>query len=249
MSTYPLTANAFIEKLATHQSDEELKKIKRYFKSQAGQYGEGDEFMGVKMGLVFQTAKEFVEMPIIELEKMLENPIHEIRTGAVSIMDKAARAKKITKERHKDLFDLYIRRHDRINNWDLVDLGCLHMTGSYLLDKPKAILYDLAKSDIIWERRTAILATCYFIKKGEVNDTFKIAEILADDKEDLVHKGVGWMLRFAGDKDRPRLLTFLDNYASTMPRTMLRYAIEKLDKEKRTHYLSLKRLKSISINI
>jgi 3-methyladenine DNA glycosylase AlkD len=236
-----LTANHFIEKLSVHQSDEELKKIQRYFKSEAGQYGEGDQFLGVKMGLVFQTAKEFIEMPISELEKMLENPVHEIRTGAVSIMDKASREKKISRERLKDLFDLYMRRHDRINNWDLVDLGCLYMTGSYLFDKPRTILYELAKSNDIWERRTAILATCFFIKKGDVNDTFNIAELLIEDEEDLVHKGVGWMLRFAGDKDQPRLLSFLDRYAAIMPRTMLRYTIEKLDKAQRIHYLGLKK--------
>ncbi len=242
MSTERLTAAAFIEKLSNYQSDEELKKIQRYFKSDAGQYGEGDKFMGVKMGLVFQTAKEFIEMPIAEIEKMLENPIHEVRTGAVSIMDKASRNKKITAERLKELFDLYIRRHDRINNWDLVDLGCLYMTGSYLLNKPRTILYDLAKSDSIWERRTSILATCFFIKKAEVTDTFAIAEILLTDKEDLVHKGVGWMLRFAGDKDKPRLIAFLDAYSGTMPRTMLRYAIEKLTKEQREYYLGLKKI-------
>ncbi len=242
MSTKHLTAAAFIEKLTTYQSDDELKKIQRYFKSDTGQYGEGDKFMGVKMGLVFQTAKEFIDMPIAEIENMLENPIHEIRTGAVSIMDKASRDKKIKPERLKELYDLYIRRHDRINNWDLVDLGCLYMTGSYLINKPRTILYELAKSDSIWERRTAILATCFFIKKGDLDDTFAIAEMLLSDKEDLVHKGVGWMLRFAGDKDKPRLLAFLTTYAGTMPRTMLRYAIEKLTKEQRNYYLALKKL-------
>lgn len=247
MLNNPLTAKAFIEKLATHQSDEELRKIQRYFKSEAGQYGEGDQFMGVKMGLVFETAKEFIAMPIAELEEMLESPIHEIRTGAVSIMDKASREKKISKERLKDLFDLYMRRHDRINNWDLVDLGCLYMTGSYLFDKPRTILYELAKSNNLWERRTAIVGTCFFIKKGEVDDTFNIAEILIEDKEDLVHKGVGWMLRFAGDKDRPRLLSFLDVHAVAMPRTMLRYTIEKLDKAQRTHYLGLKKIKNFTL--
>ncbi|SFG94008.1 DNA alkylation repair protein [Pedobacter insulae] len=244
MSTQFLTAAAFTDKLATYQSDEELKKIQRYFKSDEGQYGEGDEFMGVKMGLVFQTAKEFIDMPVAELEKMLESPIHEIRTGAVSIMDKASRDKKISPERLKDLFALYIRRHDRINNWDLVDLGCLYMTGSYLFDKPRTILYELAKSNSIWERRTAILGTCFFIKKGDVKDTFALAEILLEDKEDLIHKGVGWMLRFAGDKDKFRLLAFLDAFAATMPRTMLRYTIEKLPKEQRKYYLSLKKLRS-----
>jgi 3-methyladenine DNA glycosylase AlkD len=101
-----------------------------------------------------------------------------------------------------------MKRHDRINNWDLVDLGCLHMTGSYLFDKPRNILYKLARSKNMWERRTAILSTCYFIRQGDMDDTFKIAEILVNDKEDLIHKATGWMLRFAGDKDPKRLLLF-----------------------------------------
>jgi 3-methyladenine DNA glycosylase AlkD len=132
-----------------------------------------------------------------------------------------------------------MRRHDRINNWDLVDHGCLYMAGSYLHDKSRDVLYKLARSKNIWERRTCIVGTCYFIRQGEVADTFKIAEILVNDKEDLVHIGAGWMLRFAGDKDRPRLISFLNKYAATMPRVLLRYAIEKLDKKQREYYMGL----------
>ncbi len=235
-----LTSKDFIASLKTHQSDEELKKIQRYFKSEKGDYGYGDKFIGVKMGTLFALAKEFGEMPIEEIEKLLESPIHEARAGAVSIMDKASRNKKISKERLKDFFDLYMRRHDRINNWDLCDLGCLYMTGSYLYDKPHDILYKLARSKNIWERRTAILSTCYFIRQGDMTDTFKIAEILVNDKEDLIHKATGWMLRFAGAKDRKRLITFLDKYAATMPRTLLRYSIEHFSSKEREHYLKMK---------
>src|SRR5678815_3222466 len=187
-----LTAKNFIAQLKNHQSDAELKKIQRYFKSGEGDYGHGDKFMGVKMGTLFALAKEFGEMPIKEIEKLLESPIHEVRAGAVSIMDKASRNKKISKERLKDFFDLYIRRHDRINNWDLCDLGCLHMTGSYLYDKSHDILFKLARSKNIWERRTAILSTCYFIRQSDMTDTVKIAEILVNDKEDLIHKAVSY---------------------------------------------------------
>lgn len=236
-----LNAKLFIEKLKTFQSDTELKKIQRYFKSDEGEYGAGDEFMGVKMGNLFALAKEFGEMPITEIEKLLESPVHEIRAGAVSIMDKASRNKKITAARLKEFYDLYMRRHDRINNWDLVDLACLHMTGSYLFDKSHAVLYKLARSKNIWERRTAILSTCYFIRQGETGDTFKMAELLLKDKEDLIHKATGWMLRFAGDKDRRRLLAFLDKYAAVMPRTLLRYSIEKLDKKQKEHYMRMKK--------
>ena len=236
-----LTAKQFVERLKALQSDEELRKIQRYFKSGEGQYGEGDKFIGVKMGKLFALAIEFNGLPIGEIEKLLESPIHEVRAGGVSIMDKESRTKKITEARLKEFYELYMRRHDRINNWDLVDLGCLHMTGSYLFNKPHDVLYKLARSKNIWERRTAILSTCYFIRKGELDDTFKIAELLVNDKEDLVHKATGWMLRFAGDKDAKKLLAFLDKYAETMPRTLLRYAIEKLTKKQREHYLALKK--------
>ena len=236
-----LTAKNFVTRLKAHQSDAELKKIQRYFKSGEGDYGHGDKFMGVKMGTLFAIAKDFGEMPIEEIEKLLENPIHEVRAGAVSIMDKASRNKKISKERLKDFFELYMRRHDRINNWDLCDLGCLYMTGSYLYDKPHDILYKLASSKNIWERRTAILSTCYFIRQGDMTDTFKIAEILVDDKEDLIHKATGWMLRFAGAKDRKRLITFLDKYAATMPRTLLRYSIEHFNKKEKDYYMGIRK--------
>lgn len=236
-----LTAKLFIGRLKALQSDEELKKIQRYFKSGEGQYGEGDKFIGVKMGKLFALAIEFNGMPVGEIEKLLESPVHEVRAGAVSIMDKESRGKKITEARLKEFYDLYMRRHDRINNWDLVDLGCLHMTGAYLFGKPHDVLYKLARSKNMWERRTAILSTCYFIRKGELIDTFKIAELLVNDKEDLIHKATGWMLRFAGDKDRKKLLSFLDKYAATMPRTLLRYSIEKLESKERQHYLDLKK--------
>lgn len=238
-----LTAKLFIEELKKLQSNEELKKIQRYFKTGKSQYGEGDEFMGVKMGQLFRLAIEFAEMPVAEIEKLLESKIHEVRAGGVSIMDKASRNKKIGPGRLKEFYMLYMKRHDRINNWDLVDLGCLYMTGSYLFDKPRKILYKLAKSKNMWERRTAILSTCYFIRQGDLDDTYKIAEVLLNDKEDLIHKATGWMLRFAGDKDRKRLLVFLDKYAAVMPRALLRNCIEKFDKKNRDHYLKLKESK------
>ena len=236
-----LTAKGFIERLKSHQSDDELKKIQRYFKSEKGDYGYGDKFMGVKMGTLFALAKEFGEMPIREIEKLLESPIHEVRAGAVSIMDKASRNKKISKDRLKDFFELYMRRHDRVNNWDLCDLGCLYMTGSYLYEEPHDILYKLARSKNIWERRTAILSTCYFIRQGDTSDTYKIAEILVNDKEDLVHKATGWMLRFAGTKDKKSLIGFLNKYAATMPRTLLRYSIEHFNSKDREYYLNMKK--------
>jgi len=198
--------------------------------------------MGVGMGQVFALAEEFVEMPPSEIEKLLESPIHEVRVGAVSIMDWQARSKKTPEGRRKELFDLYLRRHDRINNWDLVDRSAPYVVGGYLFDKPRAVLYKLARSKSIWERRTAIVSTGYFIRKGDIADTFKIAEILLKDDQDLIHKATGWMLRAAGGTDRQKLLNFLDKHAASMPRTALRYAIEHFDKKLRKHYLGLKQV-------
>jgi len=236
-----LSAAEFVKKLKSYRSPEELKKIQRYFKTGAGDYGEGDEFMGVRMGQVFALAKEFIEMPPDEIEKLLESPIHEVRVGAVSIMDWQARSKKTPGERRKELFDLYLRRHDRINNWDLVDRSAPYVVGGYLFDKPRDVLYKLARSKNVWERRTAIVSTYYFVRLGDVTDTFKIAEMLLNDGHDLIHKATGGWLREAGKKDHRMLLDFLDKHAATMPRTALRYAIEHLNKKQRDHYLGMKK--------
>ena len=202
--------------------------------------GDDDLIWGVRMGQVFALAKEFMNMPLEEVEKLLESPVHEMRVGAVSIMDFQARSKKTTAERKKELFELYIQRHDRINTWDLVDRSAPYVVGSYLFDKPRKILYKLARSKKMPERRTAIVSTLYFIGKGDVEDAFKMAEVLLYDQEDLIHKANGWALRFAGDKDRQGLLQFLDQYAATMPRVTLRYATEHLDKSQRDKYLNMK---------
>jgi len=231
-----ITAKQFIARLKAHGSPAEREKILRYFKNT-----DGDQFIGVRMGQVFTGAKEFIDMTPDEIEKLLESKIHEVRAGGCSIMDKQARRKKTTPERRKELYDLYLRRHDRINNWDLVDVCAIYVIGGYLFDKPRKVLYKLARSKNTWERRTSIVSTAYFIRQRDLDDTFKIAEILLGDKEDLIHKATGWMLRFAGDKDRARLLAFLDKHAATMPRTALRYAIEKFDEKQRKHYLSLKK--------
>jgi 3-methyladenine DNA glycosylase AlkD len=230
-----LDANAFIKELKTMRSVD-VAKSHRHLASD-----ESDQILGVRMGQVFALAKEYQEMPLDEIENLLDSPIHEARVGAVSIMDYQARSKKTPAERKKEIFDLYIRRHDRIDSWDLVDRGAPYIVGSYLYDKPRSVLYRLARSARMSERRTAIVSTLYFIGKGDVEDAFKIAELLLDDGQDLIHKAIGWALRFAGDKDRPRLERFLDRYAETMPRVTMRYATEKFDKQKRDYYLGLKK--------
>lgn len=197
-------------------------------------------YSGVKMGSFFARGNEFAQMSVVELEKLMENPVHKIRVGALSIMGQCAKGKKCSGERLKELYDLYIRRYDLIDDWGLVDLAAYYVVGQYLADKPRDILYKLAVSKNRWERRTAIVATAHFILKlKQVDDTFKIAEILAHDPEKFVQTGTGWMVRAAGDVDRPALIAFLDKYAATMPRVMLRYSIEKLDTRERTHYLTL----------
>jgi 3-methyladenine DNA glycosylase AlkD len=239
MSTI-LRASQFVEELQAKRSLEQREKYQRHFQTAEGQYGEGDIFIGVRMGQVFVLAKEFIELPPDEIEKLLESEVHEVRAGALSIMDKQGRKNKTPESRRKELYDLYMGRSDRINNWDLVDLGAPYVVGRYLSDKPRDVLYELARSGSVWERRTAIVATSYFIRQGELADTFGIAEVLLGDGHDLIQKAVGGWVREAGKRDRARLLGFLDKHAATMPRTMLRYAIEHLDKEQRTYYLNMK---------
>jgi len=236
-----LSAEKFIERLKTYSSAEELQKIQRYFKSGKGDYGEDDTFMGVRMGQVYALAREFIEMTPAEIEKLLESPLHEVRAGAMSIMDKQARRPKTPENRRRELFELYLKRTDRINNWDLVDVAAPHVVGGYLFDKPRDVLYKMAHSASLWERRTAIVATYFFIRQNDIADTFKIAEVLLGDTEDLIHKAAGGWVREAGKRDRQKLIDFLDKYAATMPRTMLRYAIEHLDKKQREYYLRLKK--------
>lgn len=231
-----LTAEKFIEKLSHFISDDELGKVDKYFKGNDGK----TKAFGVKFGDIFKTAEAFVQMPIAEINLMLDSDFYEIRMGAVSIMDFQSKHKTTTENQKKELFDLYLKRHDRLNNWDFVDRGAYNIIGEYLLDKPRDALYKLANSKNIWERRTAIVSTYAFIKKGEIEDTFKIAEILLNDNEELINKAVGSWIREAGKKDKPKLINFLNQFASKMPRVTLRYAIEKLDEQEKDLYLKSK---------
>lgn len=233
-----LTADVILARLQDMRSDEELKKYRRYFKFGEGEYAHGDSFIGVRMGHVFALAKECVLTPPAEIERLMESDIHEARAAAMSIMAKQYAAKKTTPERRQELYDLYLRRHDRINNWDLVDLAAWYVIGPHLVDRPRDVLYRLAKSQNMWERRTAILATFSFIKRGQLDDAFAISELLLDDPEDLIHKAVGWMLRSA-DVQRVALNGFLDKHAARMPRVMLRNALEHYPPDERARYLAM----------
>lgn len=235
-----LTAAAFIAALQPLRDAEEARKYLRYFKTGPGDYAEGDRFMGVRMGQVFDLAKRFIDMPADEIENLLDGDFHEIKAGGMSIMDKQARRNKTAEAQRKILYDLYLRRHDAINNWDLVDVAAPFVIGRYLADKPRDILYHLAGSDSLWERRTAIVATQYFLRQKQVDDAFALAERLLHDPHDLIHKAVGGVLRWAGQFDGPRLEQFLEIHAAVMPRTVLRYAIEHFPPQMRSRYMAMK---------
>lgn len=193
---------------------------------------------------VFALAKKFIDTPPAEIERILDRDDHQTRIGAVSIMDFQARRRSTPPDRRLDLYDLYVRRHDRIDNWDLVDRAAPWVVGSYLADKPRDQLYTFARSTNMWERRTAIVATYHFIRHDDLDDTFAIAELLVDDTADLVHKAVGGFLREAGKHDVARLTAFLDRHSATMNRTALRYAIKHFDPDTRQHYLGLRAAES-----
>jgi len=229
-------AEAFLQRLDSLKSEDEREKYRRYFKSEIGEPGEGDHFIGVRMGSVFALAKEFIDMPPAEIERLLESDIHEARAGALSIMEKQYRRKSTPVARRGELYELYLGRHDRINNWDLVDLAAHHVVGAWLVDKDRSVLHRLARSANPWERRTALVATFAFIRGGELDDAYAIAEATLNDAEDLVNKATGWVLRAADGVDRARLLRFLDEHASSMPKTTLRAAMEHFPPEMKARY-------------
>ncbi|OGY26515.1 MAG: DNA alkylation repair protein [Candidatus Woykebacteria bacterium RBG_16_43_9] len=221
-------------------SSERAKNLARFFKTGPGQYGEGDQFIGVTVPQSRTVAKKYKDLPFEEIPTLLHSRIHEERLAALLILIeqfKVADQRNDEKTREK-IYRFYLDNTEYINNWDLIDLSAEKIIGPYLEDKPKDVLKKLAKSVSLWERRIAVLSTFHFIKQGEPKHTLEIAAILLRDKHDLIHKAVGWMLREVGKTCGEKILTdFLDKHASTMPRTMLRYAIEKFPEEKRQKYL------------
>jgi hypothetical protein len=190
---------------------------------------------------VFALAKDFLGTPPEQIEAMLDHPDFDVVTGGVCIMDFQARRRSTTPERRRELCELYLRRHDRIDSWELVDRAAPSVVGGHLFDRSREPLYVLARSPHPMERRTAIVATYHFIRHGELDDTFAIADLLAHDPDDLVQKAVGGWVREAGKRDPALLRSFLDRHAATMPRTALRYAIEHLPEDERQHLLALGR--------
>ena len=209
--------------------------LRRFFKTGPGEYGEGDRFIGVRVPDTRKIARTFRELPLADTQILLESDIHEERLLALIILtDKYRRG---TADEQMQIYKLYVTNTQHINNWDLVDTSAEHIVGAYLRDKSRKPLYKLARSASLWERRISIMATFHFIKKDELNETLKVAEMHIADYEDLIHKAVGWMLREVGKRDRQVEEAFLRKHYPGMPRTMLRYAIEKFPEDLRQRYL------------
>ena len=219
--------------------------LARYFQLQPGGYGHGDRMIGVKLSTIRGILKPYLRagLPLPELEQALTSPVHEHRLAILCLLaDRASRSlKPRTADPHElaAIYELYLRSTPYINNWDLVDCSAPQIVGGYLLDKPRDPLYTLVRSSSLWERRIALVATLHLIGAGQTADTYQLAAEVLDDREDLVHKASGWMLREAGKRvSEDELRAFLDRYATRMPRTMLRYSIERLDPDSRKAYLA-----------
>lgn len=216
-------------------SEHERVKYRRYFPDDASA-----PFIGVRMGAVFDLAKSAIDLPADQLETLLEQPTHEVRALACSIMGKSAAHRASDEARRTGLYELYLRRHDRIDQWDLVDLAARDVIGVHLLERDRAPLDRLAASGFWPERRTALVATFAFLKRGQTDDAFALADRLALDEAPFVQKAVGWVLRTAGDLDEARLVALVERRAATMPRVALRAAIEHLPKEERARVLAIR---------
>jgi len=228
----------------TKSIQQELKKIsdpeiaahsQRFFKTGEGEYGEGDIFLGIRVPILRKIAKQYKEFSVDQIMEVFTSKYHEARLLALlMLVNSYERADLNTQEK---IYSLYLDNTQYINNWDLVDSSAHKIVGAHLYTKSRKPLYTLAKSKDLWERRIAIISTHYFIKKRDFEDTLKISELLLDNKEDLIHKAVGWMLREVGNQDLSAERAFLDKHYKSMPRTMLRYAIEKFPEQLRLDYL------------
>jgi 3-methyladenine DNA glycosylase AlkD len=235
--TKPITLQHIQKDLASHADPEKATFHSRFFKTGKGEYGEGDTFLGITVPVQRKIATQYKTLSLTETEQLLHSPYHEHRLTALLIL--VLKYEKGLPEEREQVYTLYITNLRHINNWDLVDASAHKIVGPYLIKHPKKqnILFVLAKSDNLWERRVAIIATWAYIKQKQFDMTLKVSEILLHDTHDLIHKAVGWMLREVGKIDQTVEEQFLDKHAKTMPRTMLRYAIERLEKEKREHYM------------
>ncbi len=226
--------NAVSKELRRVARPEKVKILSRFFKTGKGEYGEGDQFIGVVVPDARLVSQKFISLSLNEIEQVLSSNIHEERlVGLLILVEKYKQA-----QNKKEIVDFYLAHTSAVNNWDLVDLTADKILGTYLLDKNRSVLYRLAKSKNLWERRIAIIATFEFIRHHQFEDTFAITELLMNDHHDLIHKALGWMLREAGKRDQLEEEKFLKKHYQKMPRTTLRYAIERFDDEKRRFYLN-----------
>lgn len=238
-----MTAKEVESRLQGHANVEDAKIMGRFFKTGPGQYGEGDVFIGAHVPEIRKISKHYALLPLSEVQKLLDSQIHEYRLAAVLIL--TYQYPKANSEGKRAIYELYLKnaRDERINNWDIIDLSAKDILGQFLWENgmPHDVLFELAQNRSIWQRRISILASFYFLYKGDATTTLQLSEMLLDDKEDLIQKAVGWMLREVGKRvDRALLLAFLDKHAATMPRMALRYAIEHLSPEQRLVYMQLK---------
>lgn len=234
-----MSLNLLKKELRSVADSERAKSSAKYFKTGPGEYGEGDVFIGIKVPEQRRICKRYSSLDLKDIESLLHSPIHEFRTCALFILVEKFKRENIKKE----IFNFYLKNTKWVNNWDLVDGSASYIVGEYLDDKKDKmkILIKLAKSKSLWERRIAMIATFAYIYKGRSTEAIEIAEILVNDQHDLIQKAVGWMLREIGKKAGEKvLLKFLDEHAKTMPRTTLRYAIERLSTKEKKHYMSLK---------
>ena len=221
-----------LQKLA---NKEDARQLQRFFKTGKGQYGEGDLFLGIRVPVLRKLAKQYYDVSLDDAARLLRSKFHEERMAAlILIVNRYKKGNLFDKEA---VYNLYLGHMKYINNWDLVDTSAEHIVGAHLLNRDRKILYDLAVSVDLWERRIAILSTFHFIRRNQFDDTLAISEILLNDREDLIHKAVGWLLREVGKRDIKAEESFLIKHYRNMPRTMLRYAIEKFPEAKRRMYL------------
>lgn len=231
----------FQNELAKHASDADAVFLQKFFKTGKGQYSEGDQFIGVRVPMTRKVCKQFKDLPLPEVQKLLDSPVHEHRLAAVILLaNKYPKADLIEQE---EIYEMYLAnvRKGRINNWDLVDVSAGYVIGMHEYGTDHKILFQLAHSEDLWHKRVSIMSAFYFVMQGDASTTLRLAEILLHDSHDLIQKAVGWQLREVGKRvDRQLLLEFLDEHAATMPRTTLRYAIEHLDATTKKHYMTKK---------
>lgn|SRR3989338_5742552 len=221
--------------LRKYSDKKKAKILQRFFKTGPGEYAEGDIFLGIKVPILRALAERYQCLELNEILKLLKSRIHEERLLSLFLL--ILKYRKVNLSRKEKIYKAYLNCSKYINNWDLVDATAKHIIGDFLKDKDRVPLYKLARSDSLWERRIAILSTFHFIENNDFGDTLKIAEILISDPHDLIHKAVGWMLREVGKRDRGSEENFLKKYCTAMPRTMLRYALERFPETKRQAYL------------